>query len=232
MNSQEAKRPIAVLIGGGGRLQAIADYCQRPETAARIAIVVSHKRQSPGLEWARERGWPAVYWNLVHWRKQGGTREEFDEALARFLTQPNYSPELVVMAGWDLVLSARFLKHFARDGTYRVLNLHPALLPDGPGASYRCADGTVIPAFRGEDAIAAALKAGVPRTGCTVHIATPSFDEGPVVLRSEVPVLPGDSAESLGARIHAEEERILPQAIELFLRGRVRVEGGRVRVMG
>ncbi len=233
MNSQEqSKQPIAVLIGGGGRLRAIAEYCQRPQTAARIALVVSHKRRSPGLEWALQNGLPAVYWNLPHWRKQGGTREEFDEALARFLTGPNYSPELVVLAGWDLVLSERFLRYFAWQGSYRVLNLHPALLPDGPGDTYRCADGTVIPAFRGEDTIEAALKAGVPRTGCTVHFSTTRFDEGPVVLRSEVPVLAGDTAESLADRIHAEEERLLPQAIELFLRGKVRVEGGLVAGAG
>ena len=222
------KRPIAVLIGGGGRLKAIADYCERPETAARISLVVSHKRQSPGVEWARERGLPAAYWNLVHWRKQGGTREQFDEALARFVTQPNYNPDLVVLAGWDLVLSASFLSHFPWGTSYRVLNLHPALLPDGPGDIHRCSDGTVIPAFRGEDAIEAAIKARVSRTGCTVHIATPSFDEGPVVLRSEIAVAPSETLESLSQRIHAEEERLLPEAIELFLCGKLQVQGWRV----
>lgn len=210
MSSEKEKMiKIAVLIGGGGRLKAIVDGTRQPEARAEVALVVSFKRHSAGLEWAREQEIAAEYLRWVDWKAQGKSREEFDLALAELLQQ--HGVELVVLAGWGLMLSTTFLSRFPD----RIINVHPALITDTLADEIALEDGRYIPVFRGNHAIEDAWEAGVPVTGCTVHYVTPEMDVGPVILKREVPRQPDDTLATLAHRVHAAEDELLPQAIEI-----------------
>ncbi len=200
---------IAALIGGGGRLPAIYAGTQKPDALAELALVVSFKRKSSGLEWARELGLPAEYFRWIDWKAQNKQRAEFDLALAELLHARQI--ELIVLAGWGLLLSPAFLEQFPN----RLINVHPALLTDNLAEEVSLEDGRRIPVFRGNYALEEAWKAGVPVTGCTVHYVTSEMDVGPVILKREVPRLPNDTLETLSERVHAAEDEILPQAIEI-----------------
>ncbi|HEX2912381.1 MAG TPA: phosphoribosylglycinamide formyltransferase [Chloroflexia bacterium] len=210
--SQTENKPkvkIAVLIGGGSRLPAIYSSLQKPASSAELVLVLSYKKQSTGLEWAIEQGLNARYWRWSEWRAAGHSRSEYDAALAELLLAQGV--ELVVLAGWGLLLTHAFLDRFPN----RIINVHPALLSETFESYVKLEDGSQIEVFRGNNAIELALQAGVSVTGCTVHYVTEEMDAGPILLRQEVPVLPGDTVESLGERIHAAEDQLLPQGIEL-----------------
>lgn len=232
---KEGKRPIVVLIGGGSRLPAIFEYVQNEDSPAYISLVVSHKKESPGIGLALKHQIPAVFWNFVQWKaKTKRERSEYMEALGYFVSQTYYRPDLVVAAGWDLILTPEFLQFFKRDdGYYNAINLHPAPLPYEVGAkTVKLADGTEIPVIKGEinEVLPQVLKLGVPIWGSTIHFITPNVDEGPIILRSEVPVLPDDDTETLKERLQSEEDKILPQAIDLFARDRLKIENGKVKI--
>jgi phosphoribosylglycinamide formyltransferase-1 len=114
-------------------------------------------------------------------------------------------PDLIVMAGWMRVMSAAFIERFAG----RIINQHPALLPDDAAETYRLANGATIPVIRGAHAVRDALRLRVPITGCTVHWVTPAVDVGPGLARVEVPVLPDDDEATLHERIKREERRMI-----------------------
>ncbi|MBX5450620.1 phosphoribosylglycinamide formyltransferase [Thermogemmatispora sp.] len=195
---------LGVLISGSGtNLQAIIDACESGRLpAAEVALVVSNVAGATGLQRALRHRLPAIY---LPWRE----REESEQRLAALLEL--FRVDLVVLAGWMRILSADFLARFPR----RVINLHPALLPDDPSADvYIASDGSSIPAFRGLHAIRQALEAGVKVTGSTVHYVTPAVDAGPVLCRAEVPILEGDSEETLHERVKAVEHRLVIEAIE------------------
>lgn len=136
------------------------------------------------------------------------TREEFDAALATAIDR--HAPQLVALAGFMRVLTPGFVARYAG----RLVNIHPSLLPEYPGL----------------DTHARALAAGAKRHGCTVHFVTERVDHGPIIAQAPVPVLPGDTADALAARVLEQEHRIYPQAIRWFLDGRLVIEGDRVRV--
>ncbi len=195
---------LGVLISGSGtNLQAIIDACENGRLrAAEIALVVSNVAGALGLQRALKHHLPAIY---LPWRG----REESEQRLAALLEL--FRVDLVVLAGWMRILSADFLARFPR----RVINLHPALLPDDPSADvYIASDGSHIPAFRGLHAIRQALEAGVKVTGSTVHYVTPAVDAGPVLCRAEVPIQEGDSEETLHERVKAVEHSLVIEAIE------------------
>lgn len=234
------KMPMAILIGRGSRLPAILEYAQSPNSAVEIKIVVSHKKLEsdgsdvPGITLAKKHGIPAVYFNLPLWRKHlGKTREEFEETLGFFLSQPYYAPKLVFMTGWDLLMGKNFLKFFPwENGFYRVINVHPGLLPDNPeDDEVLLSNGQKVPAIRGRhgvEAIQAALEQKHPIAGSTIHFVTEKLDNGPVICRAEVRVKSDDAAESLYPRIQAEEDKMGPYAIDLFARGKLKIKGHRV----
>ena len=207
--SKTSQLKIAALIGGGGRLKAIESGTRQADSRAELALVVSFKRHSVGLEWARERGIPSQYLRWPHWKAQGKSREEFDAALADLLHE--HQIELVVLAGWGLMLSPTFLAQFPE----RIINVHPALLTDTQASTVALADGRQIPVFRGNYALEEAWAAEVPVTGCTVHYVTSEMDAGPVILQREVPRLPTDTLSTLSERVHAAEDELLPQSIEI-----------------
>jgi len=195
-------RRIGVLISGrGSNLQALIEAQLRGELGGEIALVFSNVTSAAGLEHARRAGIP-VACRDHHGRK----REEFDAEVVGLLQQ--HGVELVCLAGYMRLLSPLFVRAFPD----RILNIHPALLP----------------AFPGQDAQRQALEHGVRVSGATVHLVDEGLDSGPIVVQEAVPVLSGDTVESLSARILETEHRIYPRAVRLMLEGRCRVEGRRV----
>lgn len=212
------KAQVVVLIGGGSRLPALLEHQRWPETKWRVAYVVSHKEQSPGVNLARENGIGAEirYFDFKAERRGEISREEYSRKLGEDLSKVVGKDGLVVMAGWDLIMPEVFLSFFGG----RVINLHPALLPDNPEASYVEVDGERIPATRGvhgDKAFKIALAEGHKFAGATVHWVTPTVDVGKVILRGAVPIEPGGTVETLAERVHKKEDEILPQAIDMVV---------------
>jgi phosphoribosylglycinamide formyltransferase-1 len=195
-------KTLGVLISGrGSNLQAIIDAIAAGALDARIGVVISNRFEAAGLERAQRAGIDT----LVVPHRGYSSREEYDGVLVRELR--NRGVDLVCLAGFMRLLSAAFIEAFPD----AVLNIHPSLLP----------------AFPGVDAQRQALEHGVKITGATVHLVTPELDAGPIVLQSPVPVLDGDTVETLSARILSEEHRIYPQAIRIVSTGVWKVEGRR-----
>jgi len=176
------------------------------EAGIPVAAVISNRADAAGLAIAAQRGVPTA---VVDHRCYA-SREAFDDALATEIE--HYAPRLVALAGFMRILSAGFVARFAG----RIVNIHPSLLPQFPGL----------------DTHARALAAGVKRHGCTVHFVTAELDHGPIIAQAAVPVLPGDTEQSLAARVLAQEHLLYPRAIRWFLDGDLVIEGAKVRVRG
>jgi len=196
---------IVILISGrGSNMEAIVRAQQAEAWPARIAAVISNKPDAKGLAFAASHGIPTA----VVPNKEFPTREAFDAALQE--TIDRFNPDLVVLAGFMRILTAPFVEHYAG----RMLNIHPSLLPLFPGLhTHR-----------------QALDAGVAEHGATVHFVTAELDHGPAVIQARIPVLPGDTEDSLAERLLAEEHVIYPQAVRLFIEDRLSIEGGEVRI--
>lgn len=196
-------RRLGVLISGrGSNLQALIDAIAAGRLRAEIVVVISNVAQAAGLERARAAGIET----LVMPHREWSTRAAYDAALAGALRERDVG--LVCLAGFMRLLGPAFVAAFPN----RVLNVHPSLLP----------------AFPGLDAQRQAFDYGVTLAGATVHFVTAELDAGPIVQQAAVPVLPGDSAESLAARILVEEHRIYPGAVEIVLNGGWRLDGRRM----
>jgi phosphoribosylglycinamide formyltransferase-1 len=196
---------IVILISGrGSNMEAIVRAQQAEAWPARIAAVISNKPDARGLAFAASHGIPTA----VVPNKEFPTREAFDAALQE--TIDRFEPDLVVLAGFMRILTAPFVAHYAG----RMLNIHPSLLPLFPGLhTHR-----------------QALDAGVAEHGATVHFVTAELDHGPAVIQARIPVLPGDTEDSLAERLLAEEHVIYPQAVRLFIEDRLSIENGEVRI--
>lgn len=202
-----ARLRTGVLISGrGSNLQALIAACRDPSFPAEIVTVISNKPDAPGLDFARAAGIPAVA--LDH--RAFPDRAAFDAAIHEHLTAAG--TEFICLAGYMRLLTGGFLERW-RD---RVINIHPSLLP----------------AFRGLNAQAQAIAAGVKIAGCTVHVVRHEVDSGPIIIQAAVPVLADDTPESLAARVLAVEHRIYPLALRFWAEGRVRIEGDRAIVTG
>jgi len=189
---------VAVLISGfGSNLQAILDAVRAGELpGVEVCVVVSNRANAYGLERARRAGVPTEVHLLRPYLEDGRGRQAYDADLAALLQR--YGAEWVVLAGWMHVLSDAFLRHFPG----RVINLHPALPGEFPGTHAI------------ERAWAAYQRGEIRRTGVMVHLVPDeAVDAGPVLVQEEVPILPGDTLETLEARIHQVEHRLLVQAI-------------------
>ena len=195
--------PIAVLISGrGSNLGAILEAIESRRLEARVAVVISNRADAAGLVRAREAGVET----LVMSHRSHASRDDYDRALIDAIRERGV--DLVCLAGFMRLLGRSFCEAFPQ----AVLNIHPSLLP----------------AFPGVDAQRQALEYGVHVTGVTVHFVTPELDAGPIIMQSPVPVEPGDSEETLSARILAEEHRLYPAAIARVLAGGWRIDGRRV----
>ena len=195
--SSVPRRRLAVLLSGrGSNFEAIADAVENGTIpGAEIVAVVSDVPEAAGLERARRRGLPAFAVD----RSRFASRQEHEAEILRILSEVR--PDLVCLAGYMRLLSPEFVARWRG----RVLNIHPALLPKFPGLH----------------AQRRALEAGEAVSGCTVHFVDEGTDTGAVILQRTVPVLPGDTEESLSARILAEEHRAYPEAIARVLSGGV-----------
>jgi len=198
---------LGVLVSGSGsNLQAILDACAQGRIAARVAAVLCNVPGARALERAKEATIPAIL--LPHGAYQ--RREEYDARVVEELRLNDVN--LVCLAGFMRIVTPVLLRAFPG----RVLNIHPSLLP----------------AFPGMHAVRQALAAGVRISGCTVHIVDEGTDTGPIVVQVAVPVLDGDTEETLAARILVQEHRAYPRAIELFASGRATAAGNKVAVRG
>ncbi|MBI3515096.1 MAG: phosphoribosylglycinamide formyltransferase [Proteobacteria bacterium] len=202
-----ARLKLAVLISGrGSNLQALIDAAAAPDYPAEIVLVLSNRPQAQGLAHAAAAGIPTT----VVDHKRFAERALFDAELDRLLR--GHGIELVCLAGFMRLLTDAFVEAW----TDRMINIHPSLLP----------------AFKGLDTHARALAAGVRVAGCTVHFVRPEMDEGPILIQAAVPVLPGDDAAALAARVLAAEHRCYPQAVRWIAEGRVRIDGSRALIDG
>ena len=193
-------RVVVLVSGRGSNLKAIAARADAGELPVRIEAVVSDRADAGALEWARVRGIAT----FVLSPRDFPDRETYGRALGDLVE--SHAPQLVVLAGFMRILSDEFVLRFAG----RMLNIHPSLLPKYPGLhTHR-----------------RALEAGDREHGASVHFVTPELDGGPVVLQARVPVLPGDDAESLAARVLHEEHVIYPRCIGWFAAGRLAFRDG------
>lgn len=184
---------LAVLISGSGsNLQAMIDAVQEGRLKARIAVVVSNRKAAYGLERAEKAGIPTRYHPLKPYRDAGKERAEYDADLAVILAE--YAPDWVVLAGWMHIFTDAFLRHYPQ----RIVNLHPALPGQFPGSHAI------------DDALAAFERGEVAHTGVMLHLVPDErVDEGPALATRTVPILPGDTRDSLATRIHAAEHDLL-----------------------
>jgi phosphoribosylglycinamide formyltransferase-1 len=200
---------IAVLISGSGsNLQALINAIEGGQLPrVEIVLVVSNKPDAFGLQRALQNKLPALY---LPWKQ----REEAEARLSRILQL--FQVDLVVLAGWMRIFTPEFVTQFSG----RMINLHPALLPDnGTSKTYVTSNGTEIPAFRGLQVVKQALDAGVKVTGSTVHYVTAEVDAGPVICREEVPIEEGDTEETLHERIKRVEHRLIVEAVRGYAQG-------------
>jgi phosphoribosylglycinamide formyltransferase 1 len=198
---------IVILISGrGSNMEALIAARDAGQLPVNIAAVISNRPDAKGLETAAQAG---IATRCLDHKAYAG-REAFDAALAECIDA--FAPDLVVLAGFMRILTADFVRHY--EG--RLFNIHPSLLPSFPGLHTH----------------QRALEEGVRIHGCTVHFVTAELDHGPVVIQAAVPVLDSDDEDSLAARVLRQEHRIYPEAVRWFAEGRLRLEGGRVRLRG
>jgi phosphoribosylglycinamide formyltransferase 1 len=196
------KRRLGVLISGrGSNLQALIDAVGDRRLHATIAVVISNRADAAGLARARQAGIETLCLDHREFR----SRDQHDRAIARELQARDVG--LVCLAGYMRLVGAPLLDAFPN----AIVNIHPSLLP----------------AFPGVDAQRQALEHGAKVSGVTVHLVTAELDGGPIVIQRTVPVLDGDTPDTLSARILAEEHRAYPEAVEAILEGGWRVDGRR-----
>jgi phosphoribosylglycinamide formyltransferase-1 len=200
-----AMKNIVILISGrGSNMEAVVRAAQAEQWPARIAAVISNKADAKGLEFAARHGIPTA----VVSNKDYPSREAFDAALQEVID--GFAPDLVVLAGFMRILTPGFVAHYEN----RMLNIHPSLLPLFPGLHTH----------------EQALASGLATHGATVHFVTAELDHGPLVDQVSVPILPGDTADVLAARVLEQEHVMYPRAIRWFVEGRLKVEDGKVNI--
>lgn len=194
---------LAVLLSGrGSNFQAIHDAVRSGALDAEIVCVISNRPDAPGIARARDYGYAAHV--IDH--KAFSNRAAHEEHVMRVLDEAN--PDFIALAGYMRLLGASFVERYRN----RIINIHPSLLPSFPGV----------------DAQAQAVAYGVKVSGCTVHFVDEHLDAGPILIQKTVPVLDGDTAETLSARILGEEHRAYVEALHLLSKGSWRVDGRRV----
>jgi phosphoribosylglycinamide formyltransferase-1 len=198
------KTKIAILISGrGSNMQALVEACKNPEFPAEVALVLSNKSDAKGLEFAKREGIKTALVEHQNFsqkifpnKNKEELREEFDKKMAAEIE--NSGAKIICLAGFMRLLSPWFVNHFFD----RIINIHPSLLPE----------------FKGADAVGDAIKAGAKKSGCTVHFVREEMDSGPIIKQAEVEIFPNDNKEILAARILKEEHRIYPEALKKIIK--------------
>jgi phosphoribosylglycinamide formyltransferase-1 len=202
-----AQKSIVILISGRGtNLQSIIDAVKDGGIKARISAVISNRPDAKGLQRARDEDINAVVIDQTQYED----RSTYDRALIAKIDE--YAPDLIVLAGFMRILSEEFIRHFDS----MILNIHPSLLPE----------------FKGLHTHRRALEAGKKVHGASVHFVSNELDSGPVVIQVEVPVLPGDTEDTLAERILQQEHVIYPQAISWFVEERLKLNGNTILLDG
>jgi phosphoribosylglycinamide formyltransferase-1 len=197
---------LGVLVSGSGsNLQAIIDNIEAGRVDARIRIVISNLPEVYALERANKHGIPSLV--ILH---KGLKREEYDQKVVEALKA--HEVELVVLAGFMRIITSVLLRAFPM----RVMNIHPALLP----------------AFPGTHVWQTQIDYGVKFAGCTVHFVDEGTDTGPIIIQGVVPVYDDDTADTLNARILKQEHKIYSQAIQMYAKGQLEIQGRRVLARG
>lgn len=182
------KLNLAVFISGrGSNLQSIIDACRNPDFPARISFVLSNKSEAYGLERAHKSGIPTAV--VLH--KDYPTREAFEDAMMAELAR--HPVDLICLAGFMRILTPHFINRWPD----KIINIHPSLLPD----------------YKGLHTHERALADGKKEVGCTIHYVVPEMDSGPIIMQKRVPILPGDTPDTLAARVLEQEHIAYPEAI-------------------
>ena len=203
-----ARKRVAVLISGrGSNMVALIGAAKRADYPADIALVISNEPEAQGLAYAVGAG---IATATVDHRPFGRDREAFERALQAVIVA--HRIDLICLAGFMRLLTPWFVGQWSG----RMLNIHPALLPE----------------FKGLHTHARAIEAGVKRHGATVHFVVPEMDSGPIIVQGTVPVVTGDTEATLAARVLAIEHRIYPLALQLVAEDRVAVVNGRCTIDG
>jgi phosphoribosylglycinamide formyltransferase-1 len=189
------KRIVILISGNGSNMQAVIEAAAREDwlgrLGARVVAVISNKPEAAGLGLAQQAG---IATEVLDHRAYA-SRESFDAALMQVIDR--HAPALVLLAGFMRILTPGFVRHYAG----RLVNIHPSLLP----------------AFPGLHTHRRAIEAGCAQAGATVHWVTPELDHGPILAQAAVPVLPGDTEQTLAARVLEQEHRIYPQVVRQLL---------------
>ena len=202
-----ARKPVVAFnSGGGSHMLALAKACAAADFPAEIVAVFSDKAEAGGLAKAEALGIPT----RTFLRRDFPDKKAHEAAILDALDA--LSPDIVCLAGYMRLLSGAFIQR--HEG--RILNIHPSLLPLFPGLHTH----------------QRAIDAGMRIAGCTVHFVTEGMDEGPAIVQAAVPVLPGDTADTLAARVLTVEHRSYPLALRLVAQGKVRMEGGKAVTAG
>lgn len=203
-----SRKRVAVLISGrGSNMAALIEAAKAKDYPAEIALVISNRPEASGLLVARAAG---IATEIVDHTEFGGDRHRFENEIQAFLEK--YRIDIVCLAGFMRLLTANFLEKWQR----RILNIHPALLPD----------------FKGLDTHRRVLDAGTKIHGATVHFVVPEMDSGPVIAQGAITVRPGDSEEALAIRVLKVEHCIYPLALKLVAEGRVQIKNNRASIDG
>ena len=203
-----SRKRVAVLISGrGSNMAALIEAAKAKDYPAEIALVVSNRPEAGGLLVARAAG---IATETVDHTKFSGDRNRFEHEIQSILEK--YQIEIICLAGFMRLLTANFLERWQ----WRILNIHPALLPD----------------FKGLDTHKRVIDAGVKIHGATVHFVVPELDSGPVIAQGAIDVRPGDSEEALAVRVLKVEHRIYPLALKLVAEGRVQIKNNHSLIDG
>jgi phosphoribosylglycinamide formyltransferase-1 len=189
------KTKIAILISGrGSNMQALVRTCEDPNFPAEVVLVLSNKIDAAGLEFARAKKIKTAVIEHKNFAAEKNPREEFDKKMSAEIEKSG--AEIICLAGFMRLLSPWFVQRWFD----RLINIHPSLLPE----------------FKGADAVGDAIKAGAKKSGCTVHFVREEMDCGPIILQAEVEVSARDNKEILAAKILKEEHRIYPEALKII----------------
>lgn len=202
---------IAVLCSGGGtNLQALIDAVEAGRIDGQIVLVLSNASRAYALERARQHGIPAQFVS----KKQAGSDEAFNDLILEKLREAE--AELVVLAGYLPIVGAQIVRAYE----HRIINIHPALIPAFCG-----------PGMYGHHVHEAVLAYGAKISGATTHFVDEQVDHGGVIMQKSVPVLEGDTPQTLAARVLTVEHEILPESVSLYCAGKVGVDGRHVHVL-
>lgn len=200
------EKRIAVFASGfGSNLQALIDYNNKHGLNGDIVLVFSNNKDAFALVRAKKNNIKAVFMDPTRY----SSREKYDSKIIEMLEEEKI--DLVVLAGYMLLLSQEFVRKFKN----KILNIHPALLPS----------------FKGTHGIKDSYRYGVKVTGVTVHFVDEDLDSGPIILQEAFPIDPDDSVEELEEKIHKVEHKIYPEAVKYFCEDRLEIDGRRVKIL-